>query len=148
MATTQLESVIREMLAGIIAEEVVKALANNAPNPDETRKDSVQQPRQTANANRMVCKWATIEDLEVVTLQRHKLNRELMDSSRVKRMIANEVKDCRKQGVKPTKILVDGTWAFVKLPKTVTREQAQFDMHAIENWGYSKKEHAFYRDFS
>lgn len=141
----------QERLAAIIAASVEAALAEYAKEPGmEPRKEETTQraPKQTKKANRMACKWATIEGLEVVTLQRHTYNAELMDSSRVKRMVSNEVKDCRKQGVEPTKILFDGTWAFVKLPKEVTRQKAHLEMHAIEGWSYSKKEHAFYRDFS
>jgi hypothetical protein len=134
-----------EKLAAIIAAAIETALTDDGQG-QETRKTTAHAPRQTAKANRMVSKWQTIEGLEVVTLQRHKYNHELMDSSRVKRMVSNEVKDCRKQGVEPTKILADGTWYFVKLPKDVTRDAAQA-MHAIEGWSYSKKEHAFYRDF-
>jgi len=150
MANTQEITLTQEKLAQIVAAAVQAAMAGDAlkpalePEPATTKR----KPRQTKKANRMACKWQTIEGLEVVTLQRHTYNVELMDSARVKRMVSNEVKDCRKQGIQPTKILMDGTWAFVKLPNTVTRKQAQFDLHAIENWCYSKKEHAFYRDFA
>ena len=137
-------------LDSIVSAAVKAALAELAQNPvQEPAKTKARAPRQTKKANRMACKWSHIEGLEVVTLQRHTYDVALMDTSRVKTMIANEVKDARKQLPKGTalqKILVDGTWAYVKLPKEVTRECAM-SLHRIKGWNYSRKEHAFYRDF-
>lgn len=146
MTTTY--TLTQEKLHAIIEAAVNVALREAAQEPEPAPKTTQRAPKQTKKANRMACKWATIEGLEVVTLQRHPYNAELMDSARVKRMVVNQVKDCQKQGVKPVKILADGSWYYIKLPKSVTREQARFDLHAIEGWCYSNKEHAFYRDFS
>ena len=71
----------QEALDSIVIAAVKAAMAElgqNPGSPKEPAKTTAKAPRQTAKANRMVSKWETIEGLQVVTLQRHEYNHELM----------------------------------------------------------------------